>query len=200
MPHPQNSAALVATGLIVMVELRDFYPDEEEFPMTDARLLIEELAAKTGDGDFLRAIAESVMQLIMEADVDEQVIGRFGPPDYGIKGAIADIRPGSCMTRGRDDMEKMLPQFHWQRPKIEKRTLTGCGNRRATVRRLGRFPGVDRSGGDLTSFSVNFDLLGHFETDSGHDDHAASKSLGRRTRLQAAAVSVKVHATRGLPT
>ena len=38
--------------------------------MTDARLLIEELAAKTGDGDFLRAIAESVMQLIMEADVD----------------------------------------------------------------------------------------------------------------------------------
>ena len=67
---PQNSLALVATGLVVMVELRNFYPDEEEFPMTDARLLIEELAAKTGDGDFLRAIAESVMQLIMEADVD----------------------------------------------------------------------------------------------------------------------------------
>ena len=38
--------------------------------MTDARLLIEELSAKSGDGDFLRAIAESVMQLIMEADVD----------------------------------------------------------------------------------------------------------------------------------
>lgn len=38
--------------------------------MTDARLLIEELSAKSGDSDFLRAIAESVMQIIMEADVD----------------------------------------------------------------------------------------------------------------------------------
>jgi hypothetical protein len=62
MPPPQNAAALVATGLIVMVEFAHFNRDEEEYPMTDASLLIEELAAKSGDGDFLRAIAESVMQ------------------------------------------------------------------------------------------------------------------------------------------
>src|SRR5574343_299430 len=79
---PRNAASLVATGLIVMVELRNFDPDEEEFPMTDARLLIEELAAKTGDGDFLRAIAESVMQLIMEADVDG-LIGAGRPERSG---------------------------------------------------------------------------------------------------------------------
>ncbi|OYX65177.1 MAG: IS256 family transposase [Sphingomonadales bacterium 32-64-17] len=38
--------------------------------MTEDRLLIEELAAKGGQPDFLRTIAENVLQLIMEADVD----------------------------------------------------------------------------------------------------------------------------------
>jgi transposase-like protein len=38
--------------------------------MTDDRLPLAELMAKTGDGDFLRTIAESVLQIIMEADVD----------------------------------------------------------------------------------------------------------------------------------
>ncbi|MBA4773329.1 MAG: transposase, partial [Sphingomonas sp.] len=38
--------------------------------MTEDRLPLAELMAKTGDSDFLRSIAESVLQLIMEADVD----------------------------------------------------------------------------------------------------------------------------------
>ncbi len=38
--------------------------------MTDDRLPLAELVAKTGDADFLRSVAESVLQLIMEADVD----------------------------------------------------------------------------------------------------------------------------------
>ena len=60
----------MATGLIVMVEFAHFNRDEEEFPMTEDRLLIEELAAKGGQPDFLRTIAENVLQLIMEADVE----------------------------------------------------------------------------------------------------------------------------------
>jgi transposase-like protein len=67
---PQNAAALAVTGLIVMVEFPDFNRDEEGIPMTEDRLLIEELAAKSGEPDFLRTIAENVLQLIMEADVD----------------------------------------------------------------------------------------------------------------------------------
>src|SRR5215218_8214354 len=43
---------------------------EELIPMTDDRLPLAELIAKTGDGDFLRSVAESVLQIIMEADVD----------------------------------------------------------------------------------------------------------------------------------
>ena len=38
--------------------------------MTDDRLPLAELLAKSGDEDFLRAIAESVLQIIMEADVE----------------------------------------------------------------------------------------------------------------------------------
>jgi putative transposase len=87
---PQNAAALVATGLIVMVEFAHFNRDEEEYPMTDASLLIEELAAKSGDGDFLRAIAESVMQLIMEADVD----GLIGAGRHERSGERATWRNG----------------------------------------------------------------------------------------------------------
>ncbi len=57
-------------GLSDKVELIDFNLTEREFPMADDRLPLAELAAKSGDADFLRAIAESVLQLIMEADVD----------------------------------------------------------------------------------------------------------------------------------
>jgi putative transposase len=67
-----------------------FNRDEEEYPMTDASLLIEELAAKSGDGDFLRAIAESVMQLIMEADVD----GLIGAGRHERSGERATWRNG----------------------------------------------------------------------------------------------------------
>ncbi len=42
--------------------------------MTDERLPLMELLQKAGDGDFLRSVAEAVLQLLMEADV-EGVIG-----------------------------------------------------------------------------------------------------------------------------
>jgi transposase-like protein len=41
--------------------------------MTDDRLPLAELLAKTGDADFLRSAAEAVVQLIMEADVEGQI-------------------------------------------------------------------------------------------------------------------------------
>ena len=42
--------------------------------MTEERLPLAELLAKAGDGDFLRSVAEAVLQLLMEVDV-EGVIG-----------------------------------------------------------------------------------------------------------------------------
>ena len=38
--------------------------------MTEERLPLAELLAKAGDGDFLRSVAEAVLQLLMETDVD----------------------------------------------------------------------------------------------------------------------------------
>ena len=38
--------------------------------MTDERLPLAELLEKAGDGDFLRSVAEAVLQLLMEADVE----------------------------------------------------------------------------------------------------------------------------------
>ena len=38
--------------------------------MTDERLPLAELLQKAGDGDFLRSVAEAVLQVLMEADVE----------------------------------------------------------------------------------------------------------------------------------
>jgi putative transposase len=50
--------------------------------MTEVRLPLNELLQKAGDGDFLRAVAESVLQLLMEADVEGLIgaAGTNGPP------------------------------------------------------------------------------------------------------------------------
>ena len=67
-----------APGPFEKVELRNFDLTETETPMTEDRLALAELSAKSGDPDFLRAIAESVLQLIMEADVDGLIgAGRY---------------------------------------------------------------------------------------------------------------------------
>ena len=38
--------------------------------MTDDKLALVDLLQKSGDGDFLRAVAEAVLQLLMECDVE----------------------------------------------------------------------------------------------------------------------------------
>jgi hypothetical protein len=38
--------------------------------MTDERMALAELLQKSGDGDFLRIVAEAVLQILMEADVE----------------------------------------------------------------------------------------------------------------------------------
>ena len=46
--------------------------------MTEERLALSELLEKAGEGDFLRAVAEAVLQLLMEADVEGLIgAGRY---------------------------------------------------------------------------------------------------------------------------
>src|SRR3954454_7720359 len=72
-----------------MVELLDCTPAEGT-PMTDDRLPLAELMAKADDGDFLRSVAESVLQILMEADVD----GVIGAARYERSGERATYRNG----------------------------------------------------------------------------------------------------------
>lgn len=66
--------------------------------MTDDRLALSELAAKSGDSDFLRTIAESVLQLIMEADVDGLIgAGRY---ERGDCPSSDDLRPFRRLRNG----------------------------------------------------------------------------------------------------
>jgi transposase-like protein len=55
------------------VELRGFNLTREH-PMTENSLPLTDLLAKPGNPDFLRQAAESVVQMLMEADVE----GKFG--------------------------------------------------------------------------------------------------------------------------
>src|SRR5947207_12746387 len=65
-------------GRCVTVELRE-PPATTEYPMTDDRMALVELLQKSGDGDFLRAVAEAVLQIMMEADGEGLIgAGRHG--------------------------------------------------------------------------------------------------------------------------
>ena len=74
--------------------------------MTDERLPLAELLAKAGDGDFLRSVAEAVLQLLMEADA-EGLIGagrheRNGERTMyrkGYRDRTLDTRLGSLQLR-----------------------------------------------------------------------------------------------------
>jgi transposase-like protein len=58
--------------------------------MTEERLPLQELLAKAGDGDFLRSVAEAVLQLLMEADVE----GLIGAGRYERSGERLNYRNG----------------------------------------------------------------------------------------------------------
>jgi len=57
---------------MVEVEFGDFNHGPTEAPMTKANMDLSELLAKHDQGDFLRSIAEAVLQLIM--DFERQAI------------------------------------------------------------------------------------------------------------------------------
>jgi len=64
--------------------------------MTEDRRPLAELLAKAGDGDFLRSVAEAVVQLLMETDV-EGMIGAVG----GMSGPAIARRIATATETGR---------------------------------------------------------------------------------------------------
>ena len=80
--------------------------------MTEERLPLNELLQKSDDGDFLRAVAESVLQLLMEADV-EGLIGA------GAKHERAADRPLNWRNGYRDrTLDTRLGSLNLKIPKL----------------------------------------------------------------------------------
>ncbi len=74
--------------------------------MTEERLPLAELLAKSGDADFLRAVAEAVLQMLMEADVEgligagrhERTVERLNYRN-GFRDRTLDTRLGALQLR-----------------------------------------------------------------------------------------------------
>jgi transposase-like protein len=71
------------------VEFADFNPSLEH-PMTDDRMALMEALQKADDGNFLRSLAETVLQILMEADVE----GLIGAGRYERSGERTTWRNG----------------------------------------------------------------------------------------------------------
>jgi hypothetical protein len=74
--------------------------------MTEERLVLAELLEKAGEGDFLRAVAEAVLQLLMETDVEGLIgAGRYERSGQrttwrnGYRDRTLDTRLGSLQLR-----------------------------------------------------------------------------------------------------
>jgi hypothetical protein len=87
-------------GRCVTVDLRE-PPAITEDPMTDDRMALTELLQKSGDGDFLRSVAEAVLQILMEADVEGLIgagrherTGAWRPDDS----RLWDVRTGEALA------------------------------------------------------------------------------------------------------
>ena len=75
--------------------------------MTEERLVLADLLEKAGEGDFRRAVAEAVLQLLMESDVE----GMIGAARSGVAGGSWE-RQNSAQRRTEQDAEEGNPPQH----------------------------------------------------------------------------------------
>ena len=90
--------------------------------MTEDRLVLAELLEKAGDGDFLRAVAEAVLQLLMEADVEGLIgAGRYERSGErttwrnGYRDRTLDTRLGALQLRIRNCGKEAISRHFWKR-------------------------------------------------------------------------------------
>jgi hypothetical protein len=115
------------------VEVERLHPELTEDPMTDERMALVELLQKSGDGDFLRAVAEAVLQILMEADVE------------GLIGAGRHERTGDRLNYRNGYRELPRSTVDWDTSQADDfRTRGGPWTIKRTVLERGRAPRSDR--------------------------------------------------------
>ena len=92
--------------------------------MTVERVMLAELWEKAGNGDFLRAVAEAVLQLLMESDVE----GLIGAGRYERSGERITWRNGSstlalapCNCASRNCGKAATSRRSWKRARARRR-------------------------------------------------------------------------------
>src|SRR6201981_3054783 len=125
--------------------------------MTEERLVLAELLEKAGEGDFLRAVAEAVLQLLMETDVEGLIgAGRYERSGErttwrnGHRERILDTRLGALQLRiPRLRQGSYFPPFLEARKSSEKALVAVI--QEAWIGGVGTPPGGGpRSGGGLS--------------------------------------------------
>jgi transposase-like protein len=89
--------------------------------MTEERLVLAELLEKAGESDFLRAVAEAVLQLLMETDVE----GLIGAGRYERSGERTTWRNG---YRDRT-LDTRLGALQLRIPKLRQGSYDPAGRR-----------------------------------------------------------------------
>jgi putative transposase len=124
--------------------------------MTDERMALVELLQKSGDGDFLRAVAEAVLQILMEADVEgligagrhERSADRLNYRN-GYRDRSLDTRLGPLSLRiPKLRQGSYFPPFLEPRKTAEKALVTGHGDPGGLDRRRLDPPGRRTGAGD----------------------------------------------------
>jgi putative transposase len=99
MPNLMEPGARVndrwSPGRSAKVELQGFIRATED-PMTEDRMALVELLQKSGEADFLRGVAESVLQILMETDVE----GLIGAGRHERTGDRLNYRNGLGRQKG----------------------------------------------------------------------------------------------------
>lgn len=119
--------------------------------MTDDRLPLADLLTKAGDDDFLRGVAEAVLQMLVEADVEGLIsAGRHLTSDVAVQDNITllplppktprlnvmenvwqfmyDNRRSNRVFRDRDDIVAHCC-YHWKRLTEQPRSIMRIGLR-----------------------------------------------------------------------
>ena len=110
------------------VELQGFNHGRERDPMTEERLALSELLEKAGDSDFLRTVAEAVLQLLMETDVEGLIgAGRYERSGErttwrnGHRDRVLDTRLGIASAAHPEAASGELLRRSWRRGRSPRR-------------------------------------------------------------------------------
>jgi transposase-like protein len=81
--------------------------------MTEENITLTELLQKSGESDFLRTVAEAVLQILMEADVE----GLIGAGRHERSAERLGVEPIARHCRQRRNFENRQCQLHGSSPR-----------------------------------------------------------------------------------